>query len=274
LVRLNAQHHPDWDKLRPLINSTKNFYDYQPDSEYLIEGRYPAALRTQAEESLVGYFSQNDTSRNHLKAFKGKGYTAKFDDRGNKVFEKYDEWTSIFKYEYDSNGRPASVSVLDSNKFVLSKAKYKYNAEGKLLQVGELVFKYYDNGSLKSIEDNSEIEIYKYDSNGKLTHIYYDLKPGGGGCGNRTTEWKGEYNSKGQLFIEHLFGFPEFTEYHEYSKDGLLIKTTTKDDLFTNTVTKYFYENGKLVSAKTYDVRLTRTNRITYVLIDTERYTY
>ena len=267
--QLSAQKHPDWDKLRPLINSTKDFYDenYGLDPDYETGGAFPFAVEDlkYSRTVLFQYFFQKDSSKNKLKAVIGKYHVAKFDDHGNKTFEKYDAWTAgaNFKYEYNSYGHAVSISMVGH---VLGRAKYKYDSLGKLLQVGELLFKYYDCGLLKSVEDRSEIEIYQYDSAGRLIHMYFYLKPGVVGCGNRTTEWKGEYNDKGQLVIEHLFGFPEFTKYHEYSKVGLLIKTTTKDDLFANTMTKYFYEKGKLRSAKTYD--------ITGKILDTQQYFY
>jgi hypothetical protein len=270
---LNAQSHSDWDKLRPLVNSTKDFSRYQDSSDYgldpnyEIEGSFSFALEDlkNGRRILLQYSFQKD---NEPMVVKGKFYEAKFDEHGNKIFEKYDAWTSgsIFKYEYDSDEKPISISMIDVNGSVLGKAKYKYDSLGKLLQVGEMLFKYDENGFLKSVEDGSEIEVYKYDSSNRLVHIYFDLKPGLVACGNRTTEWKGEYNNKGQLVVEYLFGFPEITEYHEYSKDGLLIKTTAKDDLFSRTITKYFYEKRKLKSINTYD--------ITGKVLDMEQYFY
>jgi hypothetical protein len=274
LHQLNAQNHPEWNKLRPLINSTKDFYDqsdsdYGLDPDYETEGEFPFALEDlKYGHRLLLRDSPNDSCKNKLKAVKGKYHEAKFDEHGNKIFEKYDSWMSgsSFKYEYASNGKPVSISMIDEDGYVLGKAKYKYDSLGKLLQVGELLLKYYGNGLLKSVEDRSEIEIYMYDSGTKLVHVYFDLKPGFLACGNRTTEWKGEYNSKGQLVFEYLFGFPEITKYHKYSKDGLLINTSAKDDLFSKTMTKYFYEKGKLTSTKTYDSA--------GVVIDTEQYIY
>lgn len=258
--QVSAQNHPDWDKLRPLINSTKDFYDenYGLDPDYETGGAFPFALEDlkYSRTILSQYFFQKDSSKK-LKAVKGKCHEAKFDEYGNKTFEKYDAWTSgtNFKYEYNSYGRPVSISMIDVTGYVLGKAKYKYDSLGKLLQVGELLFKYYENDLLKSAEGRSEIEIYMYDSSNRLVHIYFRLKPGIVACGNRTTEWKGEYNNKGKLTTEYLFTAAEgtLTKYHEYSNDGLIIKTTAKDELFSKTITKFFYEKGKLKFIKTYD---------------------
>lgn len=145
--------------------------------------------------------------------------------------------------------------MVDTTGHVLGKAKYKYDSLGKLLQAGELLFKYYENGLLRSVEDRNEIDIYMYDSASRPILIYFSLKPGLSACGNRTTEWKAEYNNRGQLTIEYLFTAEEstLTKYHEYSNDGLIIKTTAKDEFFSKTITKYFYEKGTLKFIKAYD---------------------
>ena len=102
--QLSAQNHPDWDKLRPLINSTKDFYDenYGLDPDYKTEGNFPFALEDlkYSGNMLSRYFFQKDSSKK-LKAVKGKYHEMKFDEYGNKTFEKYDVWMSATNFKYE-----------------------------------------------------------------------------------------------------------------------------------------------------------------------------
>lgn len=205
---------------------------------------------------LLGRMSQNEIIKHKIKSSKQEGmYIEKFDKKGYKIFEKWDAWYagSAFKYEFDKDEKPLTISMLDTNNVVIGTAKYKYNRQGKLLNVGVYKLKYYPNGLLKSIEDNHEIERYEYDKNGNLNHIHFDWQPGVVGCGNRATEWRGEYNDRKQLIKEDIFGIDATTRHFEYTQNGQIAKTINNSQLKHKTITEFTYVDGLLTQTRTID---------------------
>ena len=242
-----------------LTNFIEDTSIYILDSAYVTEGEYfPFALEDLklGDGILLHKLEKSQIIKHRIKSIQIKGlYTEKFDNKGNKIFEQWDSWTagSRFTYEFDNAGMPIAISILDTNGRTIGKAKYKYNEHELLLQAGELLFKYYPNGLLRSVENASEIERYQYDTSHHLVDINFDLKPGVIACGNRTTEWIGKYNAAGQLIEVQTLGFPyDFTEYLKYASDGQLIQTKTTGG-FEELTTKYFYTNGLLNATKTYN---------------------
>jgi hypothetical protein len=207
---------------------------------------------------LLDKISQDEIIKHKIKSIRQEGlYLEKFDKMGFKIFEKWDAWSSgsKFKYELDKNGKPLSISILNNHDNIIGTAKYKYGAQGELLQAGNYILKYYPTGQLKSIEDSLEIEIYEYDGNGNLNRIAFDIKPGVVGCGNRTTEWRGEYNDRMQLIKEQTFGFPDgTTKYFEYTSNGQIAKTRNISSMGNEkTTTEFIYMDGLLTQTKTFD---------------------
>lgn len=242
-----------------ITNFAEDTTGYILDSAYLTDGEYfPFALEDLklGNRLLLQKLEKSQIIKYRIKTIRLKGsYTEKFDEKGNKIFEQWDTWTagSKFSYEFDNDGKPTSISILDANIRPIGKAKYKYDEQGRLLQAGELLFKYYANGLVQSVENAIEIERYQYDTSHRLVDINFDWKPGVIGCGNRTTEWIGKYNAAGQLIEVQTLGFPyDFTEYLKYASDGQLLQTKTTGG-FEELTTKYFYTNGLLNATKTYN---------------------
>lgn len=254
---------------------TKSFVDttgYILDPEYVTDGEYfPFSLDDLklCNRLLLQKMEKSEIVKHRIKSIRLKGqYIEKFDDKGNKTYERWDAWSagSKFSYEFADNGRPTAISILDERGRTIGRSKYKYDEQGRLLQVGELLFKYFPTGRLRSIENAQEIERYEYDTNYRLVHINFDWKPDVVGCGNRTTEWKGKYNAAGQLITEQTFGFPDnLIKHHQYAKDGRLTQTKIVGG-FEDLTTKYFYTNGLLTTTKTYNKKGT--------LVSTEQYIY
>lgn len=256
---------------RSLVDTT----GYILDPEYVTDGQYfPFALDDLklGNRLLLQKMEKSEIVKHRIKSIRLKGqYTEKFDSKGYKTYERWDAWSagSKFSYQFANDGRPTSISILDEKDRIIGKAKYKYDGQGKLLQVGELLFKYFPDGQLRSIENAQEIERYQYDTSHRLVHINFDWKLGVVGCGNRTTKWKGEYNSAGQLITEQTFGFPDnLTKHHQYAKDGCMAHTKTKGG-FEDWTTKYFYTNGLLTATKTYNQKGTLISMKQYIY---ERY--
>jgi YD repeat-containing protein len=244
-------------EVRPTLTKSLDDTDYTLDPEYKTDGEYfPFALDDlkPGHKLLLQKMEKSEIVKHRIKSIKLKGqYTEKFDAKGNKTYERWDAWSagSKFSYEFGEDGRPTVISILDEKGRTIGRAKYKYGERGSLLQAGELLFKYFPNGQLRSIENAQEIERYEYDTSHRLVHINFNWKPGVVGCGNRTTAWKGKYNSAGQLITEQIVGFPDnLTKHHQYTKDGRLIQTKTTGG-FEDLTTKYFYTNGLLAATKT-----------------------
>ncbi len=243
---------------------------YKPNTNSTTKGEYsPFALEDLklGNRLLLDKMPQSEIIKHKIKSICREDiYIEKFDEKGFKIFEKWSAWYagSSFKYEFDKDEKPLTISVLDTNNMVIGTAKYKYNKQGKLLRVGVYILKYYPNGKLKSIEDTGEIESYEYDSNGNLNHINFDWQPGVVGCGNGTTEWKGEYNDRKQLIKEQIFGFPDgTTKYFEYTSNGQISKTNNISSMGNKkTTTEFIYTDGLLTQTKTFD----HTGKLQYVV--------
>ncbi|MDJ1503095.1 hypothetical protein [Xanthocytophaga agilis] len=196
-------------------------------------------------------------------------FIEKFDENGHKIYEQWSAWNGgpNYKYESDGDNKLLSVALIDSTDNMLGEIKYTYDKQGKLRKIGDYKLEYYANGLVKSIEDKSEIEKYKYDENGNLVHINFNLLPGTVACGNRITEWKGEYNNQNQLIKEYRIGFPDhITNDIHYSETGTIVYMNTTSNFDNHTHVDYRYREGILTERKTSD----KKGKLLFI----ERYTY
>ncbi len=260
-----------------LLYSTIDVYKDKPNTKEAEPTPIRVASPEALEELKLGHrillhrLSPAEIAKHRIKSIQEDTFSIlRFNKQGYLIYEKYSVWTggSTFGYEFDTQGNPTSISSIDTNGKELEKAYYLYGAKNKLRKVGIYQLTYYPDGKLKSVADDSQIEKYKYDSRDNLIHIRFDFLPGVIGCGNRTYEWKGEYNALNQLIREEVREFPtsrithytynelgqikEAIHFSDYSKqktgvsiyeNGLLIRTTSlAESGQTERVVNYMYE--------------------------------
>lgn len=241
--------------------SKQDTSSYNPDPNYTRTGEYPPYALEDikiGKRLLLGKTSLDEIIGNQIKSIQEEGYyIEKFNEKGLKIYEKYANRTvdTKYKYELDKDNKPLTIHIIDNNDNILGSAKYKYDTDGKLLQAGGYILKYHHNGQLKSVEDAQEIERYEYDEDGNLSHINFDIQPDVLGCGNRTSEWKGEYNDNKQLIRDQTFGFPDgVTRYFEYANNGQISKTKNISSMTNDTTsTEFIYSKGLLTQTKTFN---------------------
>jgi hypothetical protein len=168
----------------------------------------------------------------------------KYDSLSNRIYEKCTSWTeaTTYKYFYDNFGRPDYIISFSDT------ILYKYNEQNRLVNCGSLTIKYFPNGFKKSVESAFEIETYEYDNNGNICHIIFDIKEGIRHCGNRTSEWFGEYDKYHRLIRDLKIGFPTSPiETYQYLENGDLIQSIKYDQLRNDTtITDYIYKDTTL----------------------------
>ena len=172
----------------------------------------------------------------------------KYDSLSNRIYERCTSWTgaTTYKYYYDKNGRPDYIISYSDT------IKYNYDDQNRLIECGSLTIKYFPNGFKKSVESSGEIETYEYDEVGNICHINFDNKPGVSYCGNRTSEWFGEYDKTHRLIRDLKIGFPNSPiETYQYSEQGDLIKSIHYENIRNETsITDYIYKD-KSITIKT-----------------------
>jgi len=227
---------------------------YTLDSNYTIQGAFPNPLAyTRIGIRVLSDETPKETILQfNIQSITVEGdYTKKYDKNGNVIYEKWHteshDFFSDYVYTYNKNNAPLSIAVKATYDNIFGIAKYKYDITGKLLQAGEYIFKYYPDGLLKSVEDERQIERYQYDSSGNLTQIKFDIKPGRLVCGNRTEEWKGNYNKNKQLIKEEEIGIEGSVRYFQYDIAGHVIKSINQyEGSDEDSTTEYIYTNGLL----------------------------
>jgi hypothetical protein len=201
------------------------------------------------ERILLNSIPKEITKRKQITNIITEGFKQeKYDSLSNRIYEKYTSWSraSTYKYHFDYKGRPDFIL------YNTDTIKYKYDNLNRLINCGNLTIKYFPNGFKKSVEDPIEIETYEYDQNGNICHINFIVKPNNVTCGNRTSEWFGEYDEAHKLIREIKISFP-FTIIQKfiYSEKGDLIQSISYEEFSKDKIIRdYFYKNHTLTVKK------------------------
>ena len=196
---------------------------------------------------LLGSISKETIQRRQIKSVTTVGFNIeKYDSLSYLTYEKCDAWEfgPDYKYFFDEKGKLLYLVTYNGTDTI----KYSYDKELNLTQCGGWTIKYYPNGFKKSVENSAEIETYEYDINGNICHINFDIKPGIGYCGNRTSEWFGEYDKNHRLVRDLKIGFPSSPiEIYKYSNSGDIIQSFRYDNFRKDTaITDYIYKDNSI----------------------------
>jgi YD repeat-containing protein len=237
------------------IKLSKRISRYKPDQAYTgsISSRYLDHFFLK-DKLLSDRLPQEKIRKHRIKEITyGESYVEEFDRMGQRIYQKWPTWGEQLRlaYQYDGMGKPLKAFLIEGSD-TLGQCGFKYDAWGKLVQAGPLLFTYYPDGKVKRIEDQSEVEEYKYDANGHLTEARFGLQPGVLACGSRVFAWRGEYNNKGQLVKSETSSLCPTIETYSYSKHGLLLERITQYKLNKDTyATTYKYQDGLLAEIAT-----------------------